>query len=120
MQTNLIQIPLAKPIVNKEMREATINALLNEHFVLGESVFKFEEEFARYCGVDYAISTNSGTNALQIGLAALGITSGHFVLTSPATFPRSLLPQSLKVDWAAVAFTSGHLTVCYLPAPRIY
>ncbi len=86
MQTNLIQITLAKPIFNKEMREAAINALLNERFVLGESVFQFEEEFARYCGVDYAISTNSGTDALQIALATLGVTRGQFVLTSPATF----------------------------------
>src|SRR5207245_6877002 len=51
-----------------------------------ESVFKFEEEFARYCGTRHAISTASGTAALQIGLQALGIGPGDLVTTTPFTF----------------------------------
>lgn len=84
--TREARIPLAKPIFSKEMEKAAVNALLNERFVLGESVYKFEEEFARYCGVDYAVSTSSGTDALQIALTALGITRGQQVMTSPASF----------------------------------
>jgi len=80
------KIPLAKPVFNKEMEKAAVNALLNERFVLGESVYKFEEEFAKYCGVDYAVSTNSGTDALQIALRVLGVTQGQHVITSPASF----------------------------------
>lgn len=80
-----ITIPLAKPVFNKEMERAAIDALWNEHFVLGESVFKFEEEFARYCGVDHAVSVNSGTRALCIALLALEI-SGAEVITTPASF----------------------------------
>ncbi|MDH5266243.1 MAG: DegT/DnrJ/EryC1/StrS family aminotransferase [Candidatus Bathyarchaeota archaeon] len=80
------RIPLAKPVFSKEMEKAAVDALLNERFVLGESVYKFEEEFARYCGVDYAVSTNSGTDALQIALTALGVTQGQKVVTSPASF----------------------------------
>jgi len=33
------------------MRGVALDALQNERFVLGESVFKFEEDFAKYCGV---------------------------------------------------------------------
>lgn len=80
------KIPLASPIFNKEMEEAAVNALRNEHFVLGESVYKFEEEFAKYCCTDYAVSTSSGTNALQIALLALGIKRGQKVATTPASF----------------------------------
>jgi len=40
---------------DEEMRAAALDALQNERFVLGEVVFRFEEEFARYCG-RYAIS----------------------------------------------------------------
>jgi len=80
------RIPLAKPVYNKEMEKAAIDALLNERFVLGESVYKFEEEFAKYCGVDYAVSTNSGTAALHLALVALGVNRGHRVVTSPASF----------------------------------
>jgi perosamine synthetase len=48
-------IPLANPIFNEEMKNAAVNALQNEKFVMGESVFKFEEEFAAYCGVKRAV-----------------------------------------------------------------
>ena len=81
-----MKIPLGKPIFDQEMEEAAISALRNERFVLGESVFKFEEEFAKYCGVDYAVSTSSGTNALQLALIALGLIRGQRVVTSPASF----------------------------------
>jgi perosamine synthetase len=80
------RIPLAKPIFDKEMEKAAVEALCSEKFVLGESVFKFEEEFAKYCGVDYAVSTSSGTNALQIALIAAGLSAGQRVVTSPASF----------------------------------
>jgi len=43
--------------MSKEMIQAAINALQNERYVLGESVYKFEEEFAKYCGVKYATPT---------------------------------------------------------------
>ena len=68
------------------METAAINALQNERFVLGESVYKFEEEFAKYCGVDYAVSTSSGTEALRIALIASGFKLGNDVLTTPASF----------------------------------
>jgi len=81
-----MKIPLAKPVFDKEMEKAAVNAFWSELFVLGESVYKFEEEFAKYCGVDYAVSTNSGTDALQIALTALEVTQGQYVITTPASF----------------------------------
>ncbi len=78
-------IPLARPTLTHEMEEAALQALRNEKFVLGESVFKFEDEFARYVGVDYAIAVNSGTMALQLALEVLGV-GGRRVLTSPMSF----------------------------------
>jgi perosamine synthetase len=55
------------------MEEAAVDALRNESFVNGESVSKFEEEFARYIGTKYAVSVNSGNSALQLSLMALDI-----------------------------------------------
>lgn len=81
-----MKIPLAKPVFDKEMEDAAIFALQNERFVLGESVFKFEEEFARYCNVKYAIATSSGTSALQLSLIALGVKRGDSAVTTPASF----------------------------------
>jgi len=55
-----LKIPLSKPVLDDEMTEAAIAALQNEKFVMGESVFKFEEDFAKYCGVKHATSTALG------------------------------------------------------------
>jgi len=81
-----VRIPLAKPVFDQEMKSAALDALRGERWVLGESVFRFEEEFARYCGTRYAVSTGSGTSALQLSLLALGVKRGDRVVTSPASF----------------------------------
>ena len=55
-----MKIPLAKPVFDEEMRNAALGALRSERFVMGEGVFRFEEEFARYCGARFDVSTSSG------------------------------------------------------------
>ena len=57
-----MKVPLARPIFDEEMRGAALDALRSERFVLGESVFGFEEEFAMYCGAKCAVSTSSGVS----------------------------------------------------------
>lgn len=79
-------IPLTIPVFNKEMEEAAIQALNNEMFVGGESVHKFEEEFAAYIGTDYAVSVNSGSSALLLTFSALGIKTGERIIAPSATF----------------------------------
>ncbi|MEM3765632.1 MAG: DegT/DnrJ/EryC1/StrS family aminotransferase [Candidatus Bathyarchaeia archaeon] len=83
---NIYRIPLGFPTFDKEMEDAALNALRNEHFVLGEDVYKFEEEFAKYVGAKYAVSTNSGTSALHLSLLALGIKSQDQVITTTFSF----------------------------------
>ena len=79
-------IPFFVPEFTKEMENAAIDALRNEKFVMGESVTKFEEEFARYIGTKYAISVNSGNAALQLSLISLGINEKSKVITSTNSF----------------------------------
>jgi perosamine synthetase len=80
------KIPLMQPVVDQEMLDAAVYALQNEKLVMGESVLKFEEEFARYCGVKYGISTGSGTAALQIALQSMKLAHDDEVLTTPFSF----------------------------------
>jgi len=81
-----MKIPFFVQEFTNEMKEAAIDALRNESFVNGESVSKFEEEFARYIGTKYAVSVNSGNSALQISLMALDISTDSKVATPTNSF----------------------------------
>jgi len=81
-----MKIPFFIQEFTDEMEEAAINALRNESFVGGESVSKFEEEFARYVDTKHAISVNSGNSALQISLMVLGISNNSKVATPTNSF----------------------------------
>ena len=81
-----MKIPFFVQEFTSEMEEAAIDALRNESFVGGESVSKFEEEFAEYTGVKHAVSVSSGNSALQISLMALGIADNSKVVTPTNSF----------------------------------
>ncbi len=49
-------------------------------------VLSFEKEFAGYCGVKYGQAVTSGTAALKVALAALGVGPGDEVITQGFTF----------------------------------
>lgn len=79
-------IPFFEQEFTEEMKDAAINALENETFVGGESVIKFEEEFARYVGTKFAVAVSSGNSALHLSLMALGISKSSKVVTSTNSF----------------------------------
>ena len=81
-----MKIPFFIQEFTDEMEEAAIHALRNESFVGGESVSKFEEEFAKYIGTKHAVSVSSGNSALQISLMAIGISDGSKVITPTNSF----------------------------------
>jgi dTDP-4-amino-4,6-dideoxygalactose transaminase len=49
------------------------------HYVLGPGVAAFEQAFADYCGSAHCVGVGNGTDALEIGLRALGIGPGDQV-----------------------------------------
>ncbi len=55
-------------------------------FINGPQCQAFETEFATYTGAGHAVGLNSGTDALHLGLRALGVGAGDEVITSPFTF----------------------------------
>ena len=81
-----MKIPFFVQEFTSEMKDAALQALQNESFVGGESVTKFEEEFAAYTGTKYAVSVNSGNSALQISLMAVGISEKSKVITPTNSF----------------------------------
>lgn len=69
-----------------EIDTAVLSVLASGHYVLGEEVAAFEEEFASYCGVRHAVAVNTGTSALHLALLAAGVGPGDEVITVPFTF----------------------------------
>jgi dTDP-4-amino-4,6-dideoxygalactose transaminase len=69
-----------------EIDAAIARVFESSQFILGPETEAFEEEFAKYCGVEHAIGVNSGTSALHLALLAAGIGPGDEVITVPFTF----------------------------------
>jgi dTDP-4-amino-4,6-dideoxygalactose transaminase len=59
-----------------ELSSEALRVLRSGRFVLGPDVEAFEREAAEYLGVKHAVGLNSGTDALFIGLRALGVGPG--------------------------------------------
>ena len=55
-------------------------------FLLGPSLTEFEEAWASYCDVDYAVGVGNGLDALHLTLRALDIGAGDEVLVPDNTF----------------------------------
>lgn len=72
--------------IKKEVDAAIRRVVESGAFIQGEDVKEFEREIASYCKVSYALGLNSGTDALYLGLKALGIKEGDEVITTPFTF----------------------------------
>ena len=79
-------IPPTNPVCTQEMLDAAVHALQNEKFIAGESVTKFEEEFARYCTTKYAVAVSSGTAALQLAMLAVGVKPKDEIITQANSF----------------------------------
>lgn len=79
-------IPIAKPIIENEEKQAVLEVLDSGILAQGPRVAAFEEAFAEMCGVKHAIATSSGTTALHTALLAHGIGEGDEVITTSFTF----------------------------------
>jgi dTDP-4-amino-4,6-dideoxygalactose transaminase len=55
-------------------------------FTLGKPLTQFEQSFAKLIGTKHAIGVGSGTDAIKLGLKALGVGYGDEVITTANTF----------------------------------
>jgi len=78
-------IPVFKPSFGKEEFEAVKKTMESGWIGLGPKTKEFEEKFAQYVGVKYAVGMNSGTAALHLAMKVMGI-NGYEVITTPMTF----------------------------------
>ena len=110
-------IPHSRPTIGPEEAKAVSEVIESGYIAEGEVVKKFESAFAKRFGVDFAISTNSGTSALHLTLLAMGVGSGDEVIipsfvcsallnavnyTGATPIPADIDPDSYNLDVADV------------------
>ena len=75
------------PIWDHREEEALRRVLREGKWGIGSKVIQeFEEKFASICGAKFALSCTNGTDAIFIGLQALGLQAGDEVIIPPYTF----------------------------------
>lgn len=80
-------IPVSEPSITQKEIDYVLDAVKSGWVSsLGEYITKFEQEFAKYIGVKYALTTSNGTVALHLALVSLGIGQGDEVLVPDLTF----------------------------------
>jgi perosamine synthetase len=119
-----IRIPLAKPEIADEDRDAVLDVLRTPHLSMGPKLSEFERAICDYTGCKYAVAVNSGTSALQIAVRALGLERGSEVILPSFTFSALLnviLQEGLRpkfVDIGPEYYNSSSDLVAAAITPR--
>lgn len=103
--------------ISPSLQEAIARVVDSGWLVMGQELEQFEQEFASYCGTDFALGVANGTDAIEIGLRALGVTPGKLVATVAnagfytTTALRSIGTEPIYVDVSADTYLMdlGHL-----------
>jgi perosamine synthetase len=112
-----VMIRLAWPDVGPDELAAVAGVLDSGFLTMGPKVDEFERGLAAACGTADAVAVSSGTAALHLAVAALGIGEGDEVVVPAYTFPSTanavvltgatpvlvdVDPQTMNVDASAV------------------
>src|SRR5688572_29126597 len=79
-------IPWWRPEIGAEERDAVLRVLESNYLNEGDVTSEFEQRAAEIFGAPYAVATTSGTAAIFLALAGLGIGPGDEVIVPDATF----------------------------------
>ncbi len=120
-------LPFSPPFLGEEEIAEVVDTLRSDWITTGPKVRRFEEAFAAFLGAPAALALSSGTDAMLVALAALGVGPGDAVITTPMTFCSTVHviehlgatpilvdvePDTLNMDpervEAAVQFAMGH------------
>jgi len=123
-------IPAARPIIGEAEIEAAVRVLRGGQVVQGPEVAGFEAEFAEFVAGRYCVAVNSGTSALLLSLAGLGIGPGDEVIVPSFTFAATanavrlagaqpvfadIDPDTFCLDPDSVAALVGSRTAAIMP-----
>ena len=79
-------LPFSPPLIGEEEISEVVDTLKSDWITTGPKVNLFESEFTAFIGSQASLATSSATDAMLVGLAALGVGEGDEVITTPMTF----------------------------------
>ncbi len=86
MKVPLLDLTQQYQTLKVDIEPAVLDLFNRQQFILGETVSRFEQHLAEYCGCAHAVGVSSGTDALICLLMALGIGPGDEVIVPTFTF----------------------------------
>lgn len=113
--------------IENPINEAIQHVLETMHFINGEEVSLFADELAAYLGCKHVIPCANGTDALQIGMMALGLQPGDevivpvhtYVATAEAIALLRLTPVFVDVNPDDFCLDCGQLEALITPKTKL-
>ncbi|MBI3548528.1 MAG: DegT/DnrJ/EryC1/StrS family aminotransferase [Elusimicrobia bacterium] len=99
-------IAISKPSTGPEEMRAVEKVFETGWLGLGSTVYDFEETLKKYLGAKNVIAVNTGTSAIHIALAGLGVGPGDEVILPSITFAACV--QSILALGAVPVFAESH------------
>ena len=86
MKVPFVDLSREASSVSDELLEITSKVINSGQYVFGPYLKSFEEKFAEYCNVKYAVGVGNGSDALVLIMKALGIGPGDEVICPANSF----------------------------------
>ncbi len=86
----LVDLVAQYQAIKLEIDAAIFSVVESGHFIGGETLRQFADQFAAFCGVPYCVPCANGTDAIEIALSALGIGKGDEVIIPAFSFVATL------------------------------
>lgn len=80
------RIPLSRPDISDLEVQEVLSVLKTPWLSLGPKVREFEQQFAAFLGIRYAVAVANGTCGLHLAIRSVGVHPGVEVITTPFTF----------------------------------
>lgn len=97
-------LPYSMHWIDEADIKEVVEVLKSDWIIMGHKVEEFEKAICRYVGCKHGIAVNSGTSALDIAIASLGLKKGE-IITTPFTFvatANSILFNGLRPVFADI------------------
>ncbi len=86
MKISYVNLPQQYKVERKKLLSVIDKTLATGQYVGGDQVKKFEEQISKLLKVKHCVALNSGTDALTLGLHAIGVRKNDEVITTPNSF----------------------------------